>query len=625
MKQLFKSQTTFEVLNLLCQDAEKYFYLNEMAKDLHKDPSNLAKELGRLVEDGFVQIREDKGKKYYSFNETAPAAKEWQALFQKDQEADLEKRFKTTWLLAEDIPNMDPFFSFMWTHAFVRYFHRAGGKAYKKIVGVYRDYHLWFYFDEQDASEVAKHLVDRFVGEPSFMKEVNDQIIKKSDHLRNLVNSFPQEQLEKYSNKELWDFYKKQNTSHTEYYDWAWIPVAADMFGNQLTEKGKALLRTKGVEEEKINQTLTLLTQPTDPSLLKQEQDHLAAMGILVQEDSQQQALFQELFQKFKEEDVKQFGLYTHSPQYEEKFEQRVRELEAQIRPDILKELQAHYTTYFYSKFLFTEEQGVYTFAHYLKELVRLVNRHPQLKQEQEEDQKHIAQMKKEKAQMIAHLKLTGEQKDFFHQWGMFMVTKIYRRFAQIYALYRMIPILEEIAKRLCLSLKETKFLLPEEIRLALIESIFPEEGLSKKRIPLSLYYVDQKEEVFFHGKMVEKILPFIENTIDESVYELQGQCGCQGVAEGIVRRIDTMEDMKKMQQGDILVSICTQPDLIPAMKKAAGFVTDQGGVTSHAAIVAREMHTPCVIGTKIASKVLKDGMRVRVDANKGIVTVLEK
>jgi len=118
--------------------------------------------------------------------------------------------------------------------------------------------------------------------------------------------------------------------------------------------------------------------------------------------------------------------------------------------------------------------------------------------------------------------------------------------------------------------------------------------------------------------------MPFIEKTIDDSVKELHGQCGCQGVAEGIVRRIDTMEDMKKMNEGDILVSICTQPDLIPAMKKAAAFVTDQGGVTSHAAIVAREMNTPCVIGTKIVSKVLKDGMRVRVDANKGVVTVLE-
>lgn len=74
------------------------------------------------------------------------------------------------------------------------------------------------------------------------------------------------------------------------------------------------------------------------------------------------------------------------------------------------------------------------------------------------------------------------------------------------------------------------------------------------------------------------------------------------------------------MKLGDILVSIATDPDIVPAMKKAAAIVTEQGGVTSHAAIVSRELNIPCVIGTKIATRVLKDGDRVEVDANKGIV-----
>jgi pyruvate,water dikinase len=82
---------------------------------------------------------------------------------------------------------------------------------------------------------------------------------------------------------------------------------------------------------------------------------------------------------------------------------------------------------------------------------------------------------------------------------------------------------------------------------------------------------------------------------------------------------------MVKMKPGNILVSISTQPDLLPAMKKAAAFVTDQGGVTSHAAIVAREMKTPCVIATKIATQVLHDGDLVDVDADTGLVKVLKR
>ena len=73
------------------------------------------------------------------------------------------------------------------------------------------------------------------------------------------------------------------------------------------------------------------------------------------------------------------------------------------------------------------------------------------------------------------------------------------------------------------------------------------------------------------------------------------------------------------------MVSIATNPDIVPAMKKAGAIVTEQGGITSHAAIVSRELRTPCVIGTKIATKVLKDGMVVEVDANKGIVKILGK
>ena len=68
-----------------------------------------------------------------------------------------------------------------------------------------------------------------------------------------------------------------------------------------------------------------------------------------------------------------------------------------------------------------------------------------------------------------------------------------------------------------------------------------------------------------------------------------------------------------------------TTPDYIPAMKKAAAFVTDEGGITCHAAIIAREMKKPCIVGTKIATKVLHDGDLVEVDADKGVVRILER
>ena len=79
---------------------------------------------------------------------------------------------------------------------------------------------------------------------------------------------------------------------------------------------------------------------------------------------------------------------------------------------------------------------------------------------------------------------------------------------------------------------------------------------------------------------------------------------------------------MQKMNEGDILVSVATTPSIVPAMKKAAAFITDEGSLTCHAAIVSREMNKPCVVGVKIATKVLKDGDRVTINAKKGIIKI---
>lgn len=112
---------------------------------------------------------------------------------------------------------------------------------------------------------------------------------------------------------------------------------------------------------------------------------------------------------------------------------------------------------------------------------------------------------------------------------------------------------------------------------------------------------------------------------IKESVKEIRGMVACRGRAKGIVKIIAKASEQSKINNGDILVAPMTTPDLMPSMKKAAAFITDEGGITCHAAIVAREMNKPCIIGTKVATKALKDGDFIEVDANQGIVRILKK
>ncbi len=136
-------------------------------------------------------------------------------------------------------------------------------------------------------------------------------------------------------------------------------------------------------------------------------------------------------------------------------------------------------------------------------------------------------------------------------------------------------------------------------------------------------------EVEFEFGKAEEVVAVMNDNLKFKSFGEkniLKGQTGSPGKITGTVKVIrDMKEAAGKFFEGDILVTGMTRPEFVPLMKKAAAIITDEGGVTSHAAIVAREMKKPCIIGTKIATQILKDGDRVEVDAEKEAVKILEK
>lgn len=92
------------------------------------------------------------------------------------------------------------------------------------------------------------------------------------------------------------------------------------------------------------------------------------------------------------------------------------------------------------------------------------------------------------------------------------------------------------------------------------------------------------------------------------------------GMASGAVKIVNDIDELDKIQIGDVLVTVMTTPDMVPAMKRASGIITDEGGVTCHAAIVSRELGIPCVVGTSDASKTLDENQLVTLDGNKGII-----
>lgn len=132
------------------------------------------------------------------------------------------------------------------------------------------------------------------------------------------------------------------------------------------------------------------------------------------------------------------------------------------------------------------------------------------------------------------------------------------------------------------------------------------------------------QERMLVVGQEVDEV----ENLIKRSVAKtdsriVKGSIGYPGKVTGRVRIVFDPAKITDFHEGEILVSGMTRPEFLSLMKKAAAFVTDGGGILCHAAIVARELKKPCIIGTLIATKELKEGEMVEVDAEAGVVRKL--
>ncbi|MDO5715164.1 MAG: phosphoenolpyruvate synthase [Tissierellia bacterium] len=167
----------------------------------------------------------------------------------------------------------------------------------------------------------------------------------------------------------------------------------------------------------------------------------------------------------------------------------------------------------------------------------------------------------------------------------------------------------EEFVKRECLSREELKILIDMGLK---VESLYgsvqdTEWGFDKET--KEFYFLQSRPITTLQMKEKEELKQLVK-----------GLPASPGIGRGKVKLIKDISEINLVEEGDILVTEMTNPDMVPAMRKSAGVVTDEGGRTCHAAIVSRELQIPCIVGGKNATKVLKMGMDVTVDAKRGVV-----
>ena len=186
---------------------------------------------------------------------------------------------------------------------------------------------------------------------------------------------------------------------------------------------------------------------------------------------------------------------------------------------------------------------------------------------------------------------------------------------------------LKEIAKRKKIDFDDIHYYTHDEVD-ELIErgKILPSKLIKlRKNHFFGVLDADRSKRTMIFGPQAAKMIaPYITKKVDKNLEQIGGLVVNRGKVKGKVRILLSPSEAKKMGQGEILVAPMTSPEYIVALRKAVAVITDEGGLTCHAAIVSRELKIPCVVGTKIATKILRDGDLVEVDADKGVVKILK-
>jgi phosphoenolpyruvate synthase/pyruvate phosphate dikinase len=193
---------------------------------------------------------------------------------------------------------------------------------------------------------------------------------------------------------------------------------------------------------------------------------------------------------------------------------------------------------------------------------------------------------------------------------------------------YYLQQLFKELAKRTNKEYHDFYYLVIEEIKDLLNSKNLDELLKQRQKLAVSIiengkFKILTGNEAKDYAKENEFLLPSQEG--EEEIDEIKGVAGSQGHAIGEIKIIESSKEIAKFEKDKILVTPMTTPDFVPIMNKAKAIITNEGGITCHAAIVSRELGIPCVIGTSIATKVLKDGDLVEVDADNGVVKVIKR
>jgi len=237
---------------------------------------------------------------------------------------------------------------------------------------------------------------------------------------------------------------------------------------------------------------------------------------------------------------------------------------------------------------------------------------------------KHFKDILNQKKKLSIKLSLTMEDKKdiYFAEQNIYWFDR--RKKAMMIQLYYLFSFLENTAKKYNIDYDDLAGGTVEEVESFLQNQKKIKEAEKRRRGKgVFLIYEKNKKVKLFYGKDAQKMLDI---TLHSEEKGLKGRVASTGGLEKIKGKVNVILSPRKesFNKGEILVTSMTRIEFLPYMRKAKAIITNEGGIACHAAIVSRELGIPCIIGTKIATKVLKSGDSVSLDLNTGIIKILK-
>lgn len=436
-------------------------------------------------------------------------------------------------------------------------------------------------------------LVRRIKDDSKFLKNIFSEIDKKGKKLVSYAKKISKENFRTLSNRKLNDYYQKYCELNYEVYDLGLLlPLLDFQETTFMSDEVNNFLSSR-----KASSSFSLLTTPIQDTFNKKQEISLLKIMVEIKKNKR-------LTDNFKKLNAAELSTSLIS-NYK----------------NIWQKIKAHTKRYAWVYYVY---EGPAADEGYFIDILRdYVRRQVNPRQELLKHKKERIKLKKSQQKILTDLKPDSYHRSIINLAREAVFSKIYRRDLQTSSYYYMSFVLQEIARRLNLSLKQVRMMLPEEVELALINNRLDVNELNRRMKLAIVVSFGRKLKILTGQKAIKFSRNIKIEKVKRNIKEIKGSTAQPGKAKGVAKLINSPDDMKKMNNGDILISASTNPNLMPAIRQAAAIVTDEGGLTCHAAIVSREFKIPCVVGTNFVTQIIKDGDKVEVDATKGIVKKL--